>query len=58
VLAVAVDPDSPGHPQVLACLSHGAGERYLAVRARDGEQPPDLMPGAYRRRGHLLDVMT
>jgi hypothetical protein len=33
--------------QVLACLSHSAGERYLAVQARDGEQPPDRVPGAY-----------
>jgi hypothetical protein len=38
----------PGRCQVLACLGYGAGEWYLAVQARDGEQPLDLMPGAYR----------
>jgi hypothetical protein len=35
VLAVG-DPNLPGPRHVLACLSHGAGERYLAIKARDG----------------------
>jgi hypothetical protein len=48
VLVVAGDPGLPGRRQVLACLGHGAGEWYLAVQAGDGEQPPDLVPGAYR----------
>jgi hypothetical protein len=46
MLVVAVDRDLPGRCQIVACLRHGAGERDQAVQAGDGEQPPDLVPGA------------